>query len=90
MLFIITGSAVSPGTFNGISQGGPVTLGIPGNQFSALVSYTGVAGTSSLVGGNDVVLYNFMPVPEPATVLGLAATVLAGASWVRRRRTGSV
>lgn len=37
-------------------------------------------------GGN--VYLSFTPVPEPATVLGVGAAVLAAGAWVRRRRAG--
>jgi hypothetical protein len=33
------------------------------------------------------VLYSFVPIPEPTSVLGLAALALGGLGWrVRRRR----
>jgi hypothetical protein len=32
------------------------------------------------------VLYNFSPVPEPASILAVAAGGLGLAGWVRRRR----
>ena len=70
------------GTFNGVPQNGTINLG---GQFSAQVSYSGDVATSALTGGNDVVLYNFTPVPEPVAVLGFAAAGLAG--FGRPRRT---
>ncbi len=73
----------NPTTFNGIAQNGNVTIG----GFTAQVSYVGDSGSAAITGGNDVVLYNFIPVPEPATVLGFAAAGLAGAGWLRRRYT---
>jgi autotransporter-associated beta strand protein len=71
------------GTFAGLPQGATVTF--PGGT-TALISYQGDIGTLSFSGGNDVVLYNFQPVPEPASVLGLAALALGGFAWRQRRR----
>jgi hypothetical protein len=85
-LFVInnTGAGTTTGAFNGIIQDGTITIG----DYTAQVSYTGDAGTSSLTGGNDVVLYNFVstPVPEPTTLLGLSALGLASLGGLRRLR----
>lgn len=85
-LFIVVlndGGATISGTFNGVPQNGTISLG--GGTYSAQVSYTGNVGTAALTGGNDVVVYNFVPVPEPVAVLGLAAAVVAVGG--RRYRT---
>jgi hypothetical protein len=50
--------------------------------YYANVSYVGSNGTIS--GGNDVVLYNIVPVPEPGAVVALAAAGLAAAGLRRR------
>jgi fibronectin-binding autotransporter adhesin len=52
------------------------------------VSYFGdITGTGvSITGGNDLVLYNFQPVPEPASVLAVGAAALAGFGFLRRKR----
>jgi autotransporter-associated beta strand protein len=74
------------------------TLYDPGtNAFNSLTDFTVVSGSGSqsydptayslTVQSNNLVL-NFTPtaVPEPATVLGLAAAGFGLAGWVRRRR----
>jgi autotransporter-associated beta strand protein len=68
-------------TFNGVPQDGVVTLG----TYTAHVSYTGDSASGNLTGGNDVVVYNFTPVPEPTTAAVFAAVGLYGVRRVRRR-----
>lgn len=70
------------GTFNGLSNGSIVNLGLFfGQSATAHISYFGDLGTNSITGGNDIVLYNFAgtSVPEPGTcalmLLGLGALV---------------
>jgi autotransporter-associated beta strand protein len=72
------------GTFAGLPEGGLVTF--PGGS-TARISYQGDFGSMSLTGGNDVVLYNYQPVPEPGSVLAAAAVVLGvfAPAWGRRR-----
>lgn len=77
------------GTFAGIPQDGLVNIIGPGSEFySAQVSYTGDSGTNALTGGNDVVLYNFAAVPEPATValISLLGVGVTGGWYYRRQR----
>jgi hypothetical protein len=83
-LFILVKNGVDPivGQFNNVPEGSVVNLG---GGFSAQVSYLGDSTTGSLTGGNDVVVYNFTPAPEPATVLGLSAVGLGFVRTVRRR-----
>jgi hypothetical protein len=77
------GTDAISGTFNGVAQNG-VTI-LDGYQFQ--VSYTGDFATNALTGGNDIVLYNFTPVPEPASVLAVSAAALAcGVAAGRRWR----
>jgi autotransporter-associated beta strand protein len=57
------------GTFNGLPDGATVTLA----GGTAVIHYFGDFGTGSLTGGNDVVLTNFVPVPEPSHVMLLGA-----------------
>ncbi len=70
------------GTFATLAQGATYTFA---NGTTAVISYTGDFGTGALTGGNDVVLHSFVPVPEPATVLGIAALALGGLMWRSRR-----
>jgi T5SS/PEP-CTERM-associated repeat protein len=67
------------GTF-GNAPGNSITLG----SFKASISYAGDSISGATTGGNDVVLFNFTPVPEPAAVLGLATA--AGVAFRLRRR----
>ena len=88
-LFLIDNQNASgglTGTFATLVQGATYTFG---NGTTAVISYTGDFATGQLVGGNDVVLHAFNPVPEPATVLGLAALALGGGAMWRRKRAGA-
>ena len=88
-LFIINNQNASgglTGTFNGLANNATITFG---DGTTAQISYFGDIGSGNISGGNDLVLYNFVPVPEPTTVLGLAAVALGGLAW-RRRRTGGL
>src|SRR5262249_24628495 len=85
-LFIVNNQNTSgglSGTFAGVPQDGQTIIG----GYFANVSYVGDFGSGSLVGGNDVVVYNFTPAPEPAYMLALCAAVLGlGSLYGRRRR----
>lgn len=87
-LFILVSDGTDPitGMFNGLPDGSQVTLG----DYLANLSYFGDSNTLALTGGNDLVLYNFTPVPEPGSAL-LAATLsmLLGGVYRRIRRTRS-
>jgi hypothetical protein len=67
------GADAVSGTFFGLPQGAPVNLG----TYTATISYA--AGT-----GNDVVLTNFQPVPEPGTVVAAGAAGLGLIGQLRR------
>jgi hypothetical protein len=79
-LFIVTneGPDAIAGTFAGLGPGAVVDVG----GYYATISYAGDVESGQVFGGNDIVLYNFVPVPEPAA--GLLAA--AGLAWVSRRR----
>ncbi len=84
-----TGNAIT-GTF---ANGATVNAVFPDNTVAGTfqISYVGnITGNSiSITGGNDVVLYNFVPVPEPASILAICAGAVGLAGVVRRvRRRG--
>jgi autotransporter-associated beta strand protein len=86
----ITGTFVSE-SGHGIANGGTVNVYAPwGNSRIGTfrVSYFGNITDSgiSTIGGNDVVLYNYQPVPEPASVLALSAGAIGLVGLVRRAR----
>lgn len=76
------------GTFNGIVQDGIINITREDNSTygTARISYTGniVGASVSPTGGNDVVIYGFVPVPEPGFML--AAISISGLVGVRIRR----
>jgi hypothetical protein len=82
-LFILVNGGANPitGEFAGLPNGGHVTIG----EYFAHISYFGDSVNLTTTGGNDIVLHNFHPVPEPEAILALAGLVLAAAG-VRRRR----
>ena len=81
------------GTFAGVGQDGTVNAVFANNTPAGTfqVSYDGdITGSGiSIHGGNDIVLYNFTPVPEPLSVLtvGAAAIGLFGLKRRAGRRT---
>jgi len=79
-LFIIVNNSanLTSGTFNGLPDNSLVNIG--GFGFTIHYGANFEAGGQPLTGGNDVAL---TPVPEPTTILGVAA---AGALIVGRRR----
>ncbi|MCE5327976.1 MAG: autotransporter-associated beta strand repeat-containing protein [Planctomycetaceae bacterium] len=81
-LFILTndGSDGITGTFAGLAEGGTVNLG----TYTALITYQGNSATGDLTGGNDIALYSFAVIPEPATMALLAMGGVA--LMIRRRR----
>lgn len=88
-LFLIDNQNASgglTGTFATLAQGATYTFG---DGTTAVISYTGDFTTGQILGGNDLVLHSFVPVPEPATVLGIAALALGGGAMWRRRKEAS-
>jgi autotransporter-associated beta strand protein len=78
-LFILdnqTGTALV-GTF---AQGNSITVG----GYMAQISYFGNPAGNAIAGGNSVVLYGFIPVPEPALTFAVGLAGLGG--WHARRR----
>jgi hypothetical protein len=58
--------------FDGTSEGGTVLIGGCTAQITYQANWTGNQGTSSLTGGNDVAIYNFV-IPEPRSVFLVSA-----------------
>lgn len=92
LLFIIDNDGADPvvGTFTisgqgALAQGGSFTI----NGTTAYISYQGDRLMNQPFGGNDVVIL-FTPVPEPTTVLGVAAAALGLVTLIRRRRATGV
>jgi autotransporter-associated beta strand protein len=56
-------------------------------QYAANISYVG--GDGMITGGNDIVVYNLVPVPEPAGVLALCGLAAGGLVWRRARPPGA-
>jgi autotransporter-associated beta strand protein len=85
VFFIIAndGTDAVTGTFAGLAEGATVNLGTFGGlTYTAQITYLADFGTNTLTGGNDVALYNLVPTPGAAALLGLGL-LTAG----RRRRT---
>jgi hypothetical protein len=81
-LFIIVNEGANPiaGEFAGLPNGGHVTIG----EYFAHISYFGDSVNLTTTGGNDIVLHNFHPVPEPGALLVLSCLGLAAARVWRR------
>jgi hypothetical protein len=83
-LFILSnadGDAII-GEFAGLTDGATVDLG----AYTAKISYFGDSVNGTIDLGNDIVLYNFTPVPEPHMVLAVAAAGSFGVGLLRRVR----
>ena len=81
-----TGNAIT-GTFaNGSTVNAVFPDESPAGTFQ--ISYVGnISGsTITITGGNDVVLHNFAPVPEPASVLAICGRRGSGGAIRRVRR----
>jgi autotransporter-associated beta strand protein len=81
--FIINKTSSGPitNTFSGLPEGSTINFA----AYSAQISYRGDFPTGTVGSGNDVVLYNFTPVPEPTHVVLVCAAGTAALSWLRRR-----
>ena len=86
-LFLITNSgddAIS-GEFANKPHLSQITIG----GYLATISYFGNSTNGTVDLGNDVVVYNFTPVPEPGAILAVvAAAGLGGGLWQRVGRYG--
>jgi len=84
-LFLVANLQDDPisGEFAGLPNNATVNLG----AYTAKISYFGDFANGTVDLGNDLVLYNFAPVPEPGAILALAAGGGLGAGvWRRARR----
>lgn len=77
------GDAIT-GTFAGLADGATVSLGAWGPYWEsyATIGYFGDSLSGATTGGNDVVLYNLVLIPEPAA----AGLLLLGLAALARRR----
>ena len=85
-LFLITnaGDDAISGEFANMPHLSQITIG----GYLATISYFGNSTTGTVDLGNDLVVYNFTPVPEPGAVLALAAAAGSGGGLWRRVRRG--
>lgn len=74
------------GTFASAAVPGDPLGRLDFGSYHANISYLGSGGTIS--GGHDVVVYNFVPVPEPGAILAVATAAGLAAGWLRRRLSG--
>lgn len=83
LLFILnkTSAGAIPDTFFNRPEGSTVTVG----GYTATLSYLGDFDSNTVGGGNDVVLSNFTPVPEPSSLLAVTAGGWASFLLARRR-----
>jgi autotransporter-associated beta strand protein len=85
MVFIVNNqtSGLVSNQFSGLGQNAIYTFP---NGTTAHISYQGDVFGNTFTGGNDVVLSNFVPVPEPAGLSFVAAGVVGLVTWRRRRK----
>jgi hypothetical protein len=91
VLAYATGAASpTPLSYTAATFAGGITApaGIVGNDLTPYVAFSGQFSSSptATLSGNSVVI-SFQPVPEPATVLLIAATAGAAVGFGNRRRT---
>jgi fibronectin-binding autotransporter adhesin len=88
IMVLTDNSSTLTGTFAGVAQDGFINIqGNGAEYYSAQVSYTGDFVANTLTGGNDIVVYGFAAVPEPATIALVALLGVGGAGgWYYRRR----
>jgi fibronectin-binding autotransporter adhesin len=69
--FYILSRAGGTGNFTGLAEGAQVSIngGLWTGNITYNATWTGLQGTSSLIGGNDVALYNIIGIPEPNVAL---------------------
>jgi autotransporter-associated beta strand protein len=76
------------GTFSNSAVPGDPLGRLDFGSYIANISYFGSGGTIS--GGHDVVVYNFVPVPEPGAILAIATVAGIAFAGIRRRVSGCV
>jgi len=69
--FYILSRAGGSGIFTGLAEGAQVSIsgGLWTGNITYNATWTGLQGTSSTIGGNDVALYNIVGIPEPNVAL---------------------
>ncbi len=81
--------AQTPGVQRNGTAVGPTYTFNPNDYQIFSPNFTAFNSTSLIVDGSNNVVMTFVPVPEPATVLGLAAAGFGAAGFLRRRFTKS-
>ncbi|MBL8823522.1 MAG: autotransporter-associated beta strand repeat-containing protein [Planctomycetia bacterium] len=72
------------GTFSGLNEGSTVILS--NGDYSGVISYLGDFGSNALSGGNDVVIFNIIAIPEPGSIALMGIAGFACLQWYLRRK----